>query len=434
MIKLANPKTIEVSHFPCPHCSKSLRHDPRLSGRPVQCPGCSNSLRMPLALSNPTAPTDIPVPPVTKVGSTRWLFALFALVLIGAAAFAVYWYQQPQSSPTSTTKVINPADKTQDPLVADEAVNEIGEEIDEDLVLKFGDDSVAIPEPPSPDLSELTALQPIVPDIPIAKPNIKLEPLKVEQKPQPVPPAQEEQPSTTIQPFGGLTWDDDLLTASQKMLALTDSKSIAVSSERAVNEHSLLSTLRSQLRASYTVLGIDKPVAYRGWLHLEGYPVIISQGAFQINLSFICEPGYALDHADECLAHARQILGLEADCYLPLHLQRVQLILKEDTKSRTLNTDARKNTATQIYNQLKTKYASSEHFTSTASAYEATWQDRSKNKLLFYANHKHVRLVYERNTSDLSKLSQKLQKLQDEIKEKEHQDRFVRSEDKSNKL
>lgn len=419
MIKLADPAHPSTRHtfqYYCPYCRQLIQVKTRHTHKSVTCPRCQTTFT---AQNRPAVTKQQHDTPAPKASPARWLIALLALVLTlaltGAAAFAIYWYLQPQPSPA--------------PI----AVEEI-EEVKGDLVLKFADDLAAIPELLSPDLSELVTPQPVAPDIPIVivELDIKPEPEEVEQKPQPVP----EQPPTTIQLFGDLTWDDDLLTASRKMLTLTDSKSISVSLYT-VNEHSLLSALRRLLRNHHTVLGINKPVAYRdhGWLHIEGYPVIISQGAFQINLSFICEPGYALDHADECLAHARQILGPEADCYLPLRLQRVRLTLQEDTKSRTLDVDSKKEVATRIRDQLQAKYASTEHFTSAVSAYETTWQDQSKHKLQFLASpHGKVALEYERDFSDLIALSQKLRKLQDKIKEKEHQDRFAKSEDRSNKL
>jgi len=393
----------------------------------VTCPRCSTKFT---AQHRPPVVRQQDSVPATKVNLARWLIALLtlALVLVGTATIIVYWYQQPQPSPAPVAKVQTSGDQDEANTVTPDIDNE------EDSALEFVDDPVASPVLPSPSLPDLIVLQPVAldPSIPVMCPVVELKPLPVEPKPQQEPQPAPEQPPTTIQPFGGLTWDDDLLTAFQKTLALTESKSVTVAGSRVTDVRSLAIALKG-LRTS-PVLGIEKPVVIYRRLHLVGSPVIIGQGAFQIELVFIGEPGYALDHADKCLAQAKQIFGPEADCYFPLRLQYVQLTLQENTESRTLDAGTRIKIALQIYEQLKIKFADKKHFISKDEPCATIWQDLFKHKLRVYGSPDGASLAYELDPAGFSDLSQKLLKLQEEIKEKEHIEKFAKSEDRSNKL
>lgn len=459
MIKLADQtpgsKTTEFRCC-CPNCRRVLLIKTHGAHKDVVCPTCQRKFT---AYNKPFVTIQKEDAPAPKTNHKHRLIILSLLALSGALAFVVYWHLRPRETPVPIADQ-RPRNKEKASTEAKPVLPETNPETDLtpelDIYPDAGADKTSsasvtldLPDPPVDWLKDFVAAQgPVAgPLPPVEKPDAQQEldhqpepppPQPApEPVPKPVPDPAPKPPPTTIQPFGGLTWEDDLLTAFQKTLALTDSKSIIVSGGYPVlrthvtNTQSLRGTLQSQRSSS--VLGIQKPVIQLG-LRLIGYPVIIEQGAFQIELVFISEPGYVLDHADKCLAQAKQIFGPEADSYFPLRLQRVHLILRENTESRTLDGDTKVKIALQIYQQLKTKYADKKHFTPKDEPWATTWQDLFKHKLRVYGSPEDASLLYESDLSYFSDLNQKLRKLQDEIREKEHVEKFVKSEDRSDKL
>ncbi|MFH1354499.1 MAG: hypothetical protein ABIH36_04445 [bacterium] len=457
MIKLANPAlpvTRHTFHCYCPYCRQPMQVKTHHTQKSVTCPRCQITFtaqnRSAVARpANSSGTNEDPAPPVKRHFVIPAISAAIVTLTLGCAALYALREPQPVTSPPQDQKsvaVFTPADNRPVPP----QINSRPEPLDSDEQLVDPPEDV-FPGPSSLPIKEtIAAISSIIPALPSdddpptpppSPPPSVITPPKEDDPPPPAPVAPApEQPLTIIQPFGGLTWDDDLLTAFQKTLGLTESKSITVSSVTfspvaVIDIQSLMDALRTQrLWRTKTILGIDKPVVDFGRIHLQGYPVIIGQGAFRIELLFICEPGYVLDHADECLAQAKKIFGPEADFYCPLRLQHVELILQENTESSTLDGDTKVKIAVQIHSQLKTKYADKKHFISKDEPHTTTWQDSSKHKLWIHGSPKAASLGYASDSSDLSALSQKLQKLQSELKDKEQKNRFAQSEDQSKKL
>lgn len=445
MIKLADqPPVSKAVQFRCccPNCRRVLLIKTHGAHKDVVCPTCQRKFT---AYNKPFVTIQKEDAPAPKTNRKHRLIILFLLALSGALAFAVYWHLRPRETPAPLAEQ-RPRNEAKANTEAESVLPETNPEMaltpELDTYPDVGADETSsasvtpdLPNLPVDWLKNLDAAQEPITDLlpPVEKPEPQPVPQPaLEPAPKPAPDPAPKLPPTTIQPFGGLTWDDDLLTTFQKTLALTESKSVTVAGIRCTDEQSMLGALR-RLRAD-PVLAIQKPVVRCGSLILTGSPVIIGQGAFQIELEFISEPGYVLDHADECLAQAQQVFGPEADSYFPLRLRRVELTLRENTESRTLDGDTKVKIALQIYQQLKTKYADKKHFTPKDEPWTTTWQDLFKHKLRVYGSPRGASLLYESDLSYFSDLNQKLLKLQDEIKEKEHTGRFAKSEDRSDKL
>ncbi len=198
-------------------------------------------------------------------------------------------------------------------------------------------------------------------------------------------------PITVIQPFGGLSWDDDLFEIIQKIQKIESLESISLlfgtsykrTSKRNIktvsSEPHLQEVLALSSYGNKYVLGIDKKVFAPQIITIDAKPIIIANGAFSLRIIFQSEPSYVLENKKRALDQAKQVSGDDADFYFPLRLSSVSLYLFAITDIREPTTKDDKTLTNNIYDLLREKHPSS--WLHQPTPYKVIWRDNAKHEL-----------------------------------------------------
>ena len=324
--------------------------------------------------------------------------------------------------------------------------------------------------PPVITLDNVLAPDPII-DIPLINPpvlDIAIQHIEVKEKNK-QPEIVEITPTDIIQPFDDLTWDDDLLTAIQKIQAMKTLETIQLTWEKRtcnikqpgiqIEQSDIQGKLQTFLhpiparhtnlfdRSSYSnspgyysprpIQGLNKHVM-KSAPTITAKPIIISNGAFVLSVGFVSEPGSILTAPDKALAQAKQAFGSKVDFYCPLRLSFVQLSLYEDTTTTKLDIETSRTIAKTILSRLTQKYPTlpcKSH--STYNGKTTEWSDASKHQLELQGERSgrryrsSITLKYSNCPTDFSR---KLLVHQKKLRELAHQKKFTGKEDQQAKL
>lgn len=225
---------------------------------------------------------------------------------------------------------------------------------------------------------------PLNPDIRLPKPEPTLKP-KIEIKAQPIKAAL----ITTIQPFGGITWNDTPLTVIQKLqnidnletlrLSFTNSSRRYCEINRNYNELKLRQLLRSNLALhTHQIPGINGYVMPSAPT-ITASPIAIGDGVFTLNVQFDSEPGSILKNPAQALAQADQVFGKSADFYYPIRLTHVSLNLFGSKTTSTIDTQHLSAIYQTLVDQLTEKYSSIPG--KNTSGFELYWRDKAEHQI-----------------------------------------------------
>jgi hypothetical protein len=205
-----------------------------------------------------------------------------------------------------------------------------------------------------------------------ANPHIvKSEPPKLAgRSPRPV----ETVPTGTIQPFGDIAWDDNLVVVIEKILALDNLETIEViwdnkritslvdmTEKRTRPEYTqeqLGSLLRSRIKPHrYPVPGIDKEIM-APVPTIIARPIVIGDGIYTLKVNYTREPGSILSDPEKALKQAKEIFGEGADFYYPIYLRSVSLDFSESKTALASDTDRIRAIHEDLARRLADAYAS----------------------------------------------------------------------------
>jgi hypothetical protein len=261
--------------------------------------------------------------------------------------------------------------------------------------------------------------------------TIASEPKKEEgEEAQPI----ENEPVNTIQPFGDLTWEDDLLTVIEKVQKLKglESNWLELRGGPPINILDNPTMLRQRIRTPVltSVLGIDKRVRV-SQVTIKASPIIISNGVFRLDITFLSEPGHVLKAPNKALAQAKQLFGDNADFYYPLQLDTVRLEMydiKDPLK------EASEQIANHIFDRIDRTYPATLRQPNQASTI-GIWKDNAGCQLYLSKFSQRVRLHYSYPKCDCQQQLTALQEqLKEKLKEEEHQKKYAGKEDFQVKL